>query len=45
MVCPFASAEKQALLEAPTVADRAAMLIALIEMSMADNQGPEGMLQ
>jgi Lon protease-like protein len=45
MVCPFPSAEKQALLEAATVADRAAMLIALIEMSMADNQGPEGMLQ
>lgn len=45
MVCPFPPAEKQALLEAPTIADRAAMLIALIEMSMADSQGPEGMLQ
>jgi len=45
MVCPFPPAEKQALLEAATVADRATMLIALIEMSLADNQGPEGMLQ
>lgn len=45
MVCPFSPAEKQALLEAKTVADRANMLITLIEMSIADSQGPEGVLQ
>jgi len=32
MVCPFAIAEKQALLEAATPCDRAAMLISLLEM-------------
>lgn len=42
MVCPFAPAEKQALLEAPTVTDRARLLLALIEMNVA---GSEGTLQ
>lgn len=42
MVCPFAPAEKQALLEAPTVTDRARLLLALIEMHVA---GSEGTLQ
>jgi Lon protease-like protein len=32
MVCPFEVRERQALLEAGTPADRAAMLIALMEM-------------
>jgi hypothetical protein len=32
MVCPFEVPEKQALLEAATPADRAAMLIALLQM-------------
>ncbi|MDB5373600.1 MAG: hypothetical protein JWP04_2242 [Belnapia sp.] len=32
MVCPFEVAEKQALLEAATPADRAAMLVALLQM-------------
>lgn len=45
MVCPFPPAEKQALLEAATVADRAAMLMTLIEMHVSENQGPEGTLQ
>lgn len=45
MVCPFPPAEKQALLEASTVAARAEMLITLIEMSIAEGQGPEGVLQ
>ncbi len=45
MVCPFPPAEKQALLEARTVAERAEMLITLIEMSIAEGQGPEGVLQ
>jgi len=33
MICPFAPPEKQALLEAPTLAERAAVLTALVEMS------------
>lgn len=32
MVCPFAVAEKQALLEAPTPDDRAALLLSLLDM-------------
>ncbi|MGX9966214.1 LON peptidase substrate-binding domain-containing protein [Roseomonas sp. F4] len=32
MLCPFEVREKQALLEAPTVTDRAAMLVALLQM-------------
>jgi Lon protease-like protein len=41
MVCPFEVREKQALLEAPQPADRARMLVALLEM---DSHGlaPEG---
>ncbi len=34
MLCPFEDAEKQALLEAPTDADRAADLLALLRMSV-----------
>ena len=34
MLCPFDDAEKQALLEAPTDADRAADLLALLRMSV-----------
>ncbi len=34
MLCPFDDAEKQALLEAPTEADRAADLLALLLMSV-----------
>jgi hypothetical protein len=33
MICPFAPNEKQALLESPTLRDRAALLIALLEMA------------
>lgn len=36
MTSPFAIAEKQALLEAPTAADRAELLIALARMSLND---------
>lgn len=36
MVCPFDAAEKQALLEAPTLTERAATLIALLEMDSHD---------
>jgi Lon protease-like protein len=36
MVCPFAVPEKQALLEAPTLAERAQTLIALLQMAAHD---------
>lgn len=36
MVCPFEVAEKQALLEAPDGVDRAAMLVALLQMGAHD---------
>ncbi len=36
MVCPFESAEKQALLEAPTPPDRAATLLALLRIDTHD---------
>jgi len=39
MVCPFEPAEKQALLEAATDSDRAAILLALLRMGAA---GPDG---
>lgn len=41
MGCPFGPSEKQALLEAATVADRAECLMALMEMSGGDE--PDGM--
>jgi Lon protease-like protein len=37
MACPFEPAEKQALLEAPTDADRAATLLALLQMGAASS--------
>jgi hypothetical protein len=40
MVCPFEPREKQALLEAPSPADRAAMLIALMEMDRLGHGTP-----
>jgi Lon protease-like protein len=42
MVCPFEPAEKQALLEAPTEADRAATLLALLQMGAAEPDSPPG---
>ena len=33
MMCPFDPAEKQALLEAPTLNERVSTLVALLEMS------------
>jgi len=36
MLCPFGAAEKQALLEADTLADRAADLLALLRMALHD---------
>jgi hypothetical protein len=40
MIAPVQPAEKQALLEAPAVADRARILVALIELSLADKSAP-----
>lgn len=42
MVCPLDPREKQALLEAPTPADRASMLIALLQMEAHSGTAPEG---
>jgi len=39
MMCPFDPAEKQALLEAPSLAERVSTLVALLEMSGGDS-GP-----
>ena len=39
MGCPFAPPEKQALLEAPTIADQAECLMALMEMSGCEEPG------
>jgi len=39
MICPFTSDEKQALLEAATLEDRAAALVALMEMAIAEAEG------
>ena len=40
MLCPFDTAEKQALLEAPTDADRAGDLLALLRMAVHEGDGP-----
>ena len=42
MVCPFEPAEKQALLEAPTNADQAAALLALLQMGALSPDAPGG---
>ncbi len=44
MMCPFDIEDKQALLEAPTLADRRETLVTLIEFAMASG-GEEGTLQ
>ncbi len=45
-ICPFGTTEKQALLEADTLLDRARTLTALLEMANADSPtGPEGAVQ
>lgn len=41
MVCPFADAEKQALLEADSLAARAAVLLALLRMDAYSSDAPE----
>jgi Lon protease-like protein len=42
MICPFDVAEKQGLLEAPTLCERARMLTALIEMAAAKGDAESG---
>ncbi len=42
MVCPFEPAEKQALLEAPTDAERAAALLMLLQMGALSQDSPSG---
>jgi uncharacterized protein len=42
MACPFEAVEKQALLEAPTDSDRAATLLALLQMGAAGPDLPAG---
>jgi Lon protease-like protein len=39
MICPFEPSEKQALLEAPTLVERAKVMTAMIEMAVLD--GPK----
>ncbi len=41
MICPFDPREKQALLEAPTLAGRAAMLQALLQMGVFEAGAPD----
>lgn len=45
MGCPFEPNEKQALLEAPTLAEQARCLITLMKFSGADEGGDDSMLQ
>jgi Lon protease-like protein len=41
MICPFADAEKQALLESPDLTERSRMMIALIELALLSRDGGE----
>ena len=40
MSCPFAPSERQALLEAPTLTERADAMITLLEMAVVEDGGP-----
>ena len=42
MVCPFEPAEKQALLQAPSEAERASILLALLQMGAMSQDTPGG---
>lgn len=39
MMCPFAPSEKQALLQAPDLAERSSMMITLLEMALREDGG------
>ena len=45
VVSPFGAEEKQALLEAPGINNRAQVLTALAEMELASDKGGSGSLQ
>ena len=45
MSCPFEAREKQAMLECPTQDERVALLIALMEMAVAEGKGGGGMVK
>ncbi len=45
MMCPFSVEEKQALLEAPCLADRAETLMTLMRFAIASRGGGEGQVQ
>jgi Lon protease-like protein len=40
MICPFAPREKQALLESPSLAERAKVLTVLLEMAVLEGAEP-----
>ncbi|MEQ8965933.1 MAG: LON peptidase substrate-binding domain-containing protein [Azospirillaceae bacterium] len=42
MICPFQPPEKQALLEAPGLAERAELMLSLLEMAVLEQSGDEG---
>jgi len=42
MICPFDACEKQVLLEAPTICDRARILMSLLQMPGDESQGSPG---
>ena len=42
MMCPFPTNEKQALLEAPDIPERARIMVALLEMALADSADGAG---
>jgi len=44
MICPFAPSEKQALLEVPDLAERAQLIMGLMEMSALEPHGGDGPL-
>jgi Lon protease-like protein len=42
MMCPFRPSEKQALLEAPDIGERASVMLTLLEMALLERDGGDG---
>ncbi len=42
MICPFAPSEKQALLEAPSLTERAGLMMTMLEMALLSGDGKDG---
>ncbi|MBT5455094.1 MAG: peptidase S16 [Rhodospirillaceae bacterium] len=42
MMCPFEASEKQALLEAPSISDRATIMVTLLEMALLESSDGAG---